>query len=151
MVMAWWKNGLIFAAGGAVGVIAGALFYEAVMDDMRYDNYEDEEPERDGIKLLADKIRREATDAMEACQTDKEREAVYWQVKESVQGMQEAIAKKGEEIIVELQKQALVVAEEAERKAPENRVQHIKDTMRELADSLDDTLDTLKPNPAPAV
>lgn len=84
MAMAWWKNGLIFAAGGAVGVIAGALLYEVVMDDIRCDSDEDEEPERDGITLLADKIRREATYAMEACRTDEEREIVYEQVKESV-------------------------------------------------------------------
>ena len=149
--MAWWKNGLIFAAGGAVGVIAGALLYEAVMDDIRCDNDEDEEPEGDGITLLADKIRREATAAMKACRTDEERQAVYEQVKDSVRGMQKSIAEKGEEIIVELQKQALVTVDEAERDAPEKRVQSVKDTMQELADSLDETLDLLNPNSAPAV
>ena len=146
MAMAWWKNGLIFAAGGAVGVIAGALLYEAVMDDIRCDCDEDEEPERDGITLLADKIRREATDAMEACRTDEEREIVYEQVKESVRGMQKSIEEKGEEIIVELQKQALVAIEDVEKDAPEDKVQSIKDTMREFADSLDETLDSLKPH-----
>lgn len=151
MAMAWWKNGLIFAAGGAVGVIAGALLYEAVMDDIRYDSDEDEKPERDGITLLADKIRCEATAAMEACRTDEERENVYEQVKESVRGMQKSIAEKGEEIIAELQKQVLVAVEEAEKDAPEKNVQSIKDTMRELADSLDETLDSLKPDPTPAV
>ena len=149
MTMAWWKNGLIFAAGGAVGVIAGALLYEAVMDDICYND--DEESEGDGIKLLSDKIRREATKAMAACQTDEERDAVYEQVKESVRGMQKSIAEKGEEIIVDLQKQTLVAAEETERDASENKAQHIKDTMQELANSLDETLESLKSNPIPAV
>ena len=38
MAMEWWNNGLIFVSGGAVGVIAGALLYEAVMDDIRCDS-----------------------------------------------------------------------------------------------------------------
>lgn len=60
--------------------------------------------------------------------------------------MQKSIEEKGEEIIVELQKQALVAIEDAEKDAPEDKVQSIKDTMRELADSLDGTLDSLKPH-----
>lgn len=142
--MSWWKNGLLLAAGGTVGLIAWALLYEAVFDKNEYER-DYSEPERDGIKLLVEKIRREATVAMEECETDEEREQVYLQVKESVEEIKETLEKKSDELIKELKKRAKMEVTENERKKPEKHVQDIKDTMRKFADSLDETIETIRP------
>lgn len=142
--MTWWKNGLFLAAGGAIGLIAGTLLSEAIMED-DYDDDSDEAPELDGIKILTAKIRREAEAAMASCKSDAERDAVYAQIKESVQTMQERLAQKSEQIIADLQAQAARTAAPDEAPEAADPVQNIKDTMQELADALDKTLETLKP------
>ncbi len=143
--MAWWKNGLLLAAGGAVGLIAGALLYEAVLDEKDYSDDDDDLPERDGISLLAEKIRIEASAAMDACETEEEREAVYAQVKDAVHEMQEKLAQKGEEIIEQLKERTIAAAETAEESESGQHVKKVKDTLQQLTDSLDETLESLKP------
>lgn len=141
--MTWWKNGLLLAAGGAVGLIAGALLCETTFDEEK-DGSGRNLSEEAAVQALMTKIRREAMSAMEECETDEEREAVYSQVKQSIQETQELLAQKGEELIAELQKQAMGASNDNHRN-PEMRVQNIKDTLRNLTDSLDETLASLKP------
>lgn len=141
--MTWWKNGLLLAAGGAVGLIAGALLCETTFDDEQ-DGLGGNLSEENAIQALVAKIRREAMNAMEECETDEEREAVYSQVKHSIQETQELLAQKRNELIAELQQQALEASADNDRN-PEKRMQNIKDTLQDLTDSLDETLAALKP------
>ena len=139
--MSWWKNCFLVATG----VVAGALLYEQVMndeDDKRdVDEDDDEEIEQDGIEILLSKVRCEAMVAMAKCRSYEEREAVYAQLKETVQEMQDALAEKGEAMIEQLRA-------EAERQGREDEpdgVESIKEAMQQIKDSLEDALESLKP------
>ena len=149
--MSWWKNCFLVATG----VVAGALLYEKVMseeDDAPKDAADDgEEAEPDGMDLLVAKVRREATLAMAQCENDEEREAVYAQVKSSVQEIQDALAKKGEALIEQLKEEAEQQGEAADD-GVERHVQDIKAAMQQVRESLEDTLESLKPAaPEPAL
>lgn len=148
--MSWWKNCFLVATG----VVAGALLYETVMndeDDVSEDAADDgEEAEPDGMEILIEKVRREATLAMAQCENDEEREAVYAQVKESVQEIQDALAKKAQALIEELKEEAEQQGEAADD-GVERHVQDIKAAMQQVRESLEDTLESLKPAaPEPA-
>ena len=139
----------------ATGVVAGALLYETVMNDDKEDDDDDdmvdeddadevEAPESDGMELLVAKVRREATLAMACCTSDEEREVVYAQVKESVQEMQDALAKKGEALIEQL-KEKVGQQGTAEEDSVAQSIQSIEDAMKQIRESLEDTLESLKP------
>ena len=142
--MSWWKNCFLVATG----VVAGALLYETVMnDDTDNDCDEDDETEefeRDGMEILIEKVRREATLAMAQCENDEERETVYAQVKSSVQEIQDALAKKGEALIEQLKEEAEQQGEAADD-GVDRHVQDIKAAMQQVRESLEDTLESLKP------
>ena len=149
--MSWWKNCFLVATG----VVAGALLYETVMNDDKEDDDDDdmvdeddadevEAPESDGMELLVAKVRREAMLAMACCTSDEEREVVYAQVKESVQEMQDALAKKGEALIEQL-KEEVGQQGTAEEDSVEQSIQSIEDAMKQIRESLEDTLESLKP------
>lgn len=149
--MSWWKNCFLVATG----VVAGALLYETVMndeDDAPEDAADDEEEAApDGMDLLVAKVRREATLAMAQCENDEEREAVYAQVKSSVQEIQDALAKKGEALIEQLKEEAEQQGEAADD-GVDRHVQDIKAAMQQVRESLEDTLESLKPAaPEPAL
>ncbi|AEB99968.1 hypothetical protein [Selenomonas sputigena] len=149
--MSWWKNCFLVATG----VVAGALLYETVMsNDTDNDCDEDDEAEefeRDGVEILVAKVRREATLAMAQCENDEEREAVYAQVKSSVQEIQDALAKKGEALIEQLKEEAEQQGEAADD-GVDRHVQDIKAAMQQVRESLEDTLESLKPAaPEPAL
>lgn len=146
--MTWWKNGLLLAAGGAVGLVAGVLLCETDFEDEQ-DGQDATQSKEDAVQALVARVRCEAIAAMEECETDEEREAVYAQVRQSIQETQEMLAKKGNELIAELQKQEEAIVEDS--KTPEKHVQNIKDTLQELTNSLDETLVSLKPNVPVAV
>lgn len=141
--MSWWKNCFLVATG----VVAGALLYETVMnDDTDNDCDEDDEAEefeRDGMEILIEKVRREATLAMAQCENDEEREAVYARVKASVQEIQDALAKKGEALIEQLKEEAEQQGE-AEPDGVAMRVESIEKAMQQIKDSLEDTLESLQ-------
>ena len=158
--MTWWKNGLLLAAGGVAGLaLAAWLESENKSDHWDYD----EEVERakvkalksDGMKILVEKVKSEAEWAMEECTTDEEREAVYAEVEASIHKLQATLAKRGEKIIADLKAQA-IEAQESEHDNAENTastderaVRHFKSTMEDLTKSLDETLASIKPEPAP--
>ena len=137
--MTLWKNGLLLAAGGLVG-----LALAAILDDT------DEQPkaksEVDAMELLVEEIRSEAEWAMEECTTDEEREMVYMQVKDSVKRFQDVLQEKGEEIIADLREQAAEAPSKEEVEASvESRVQEFKKKMDGLTDTLNQTLSDLEP------
>ena len=150
--MGWWKNCFLVATG----VVAGALLYETVMNDDKEDDDDDDDAveavdeddvettETDGMGLLVSKVRREAMLAMACCTSDEEREVVYAQVKESVQEMQDALAKKGEALIEQL-KEKVGQQGTAEEDSVAQSIQSIEDAMKQIRESLEDTLESLKP------
>ena len=103
------------------------------------------------LDVLVKDIRDEAQWAMDECTTDEEREQVYAEVKKSVQKIQLTLQEKGEEIIADLRAQAAEAPSREEvAESVENRVQHFKEKMDNLSDSLNQTLADLKPKTAEA-
>ena len=164
--MSWCQNGLLLAAGGIAG-LALAAWLESEGKSDRWDCDEEMERERakalraDGMKILVEKVRREAEWAMEECTTDEEREAVYAEVEESIRKLQASLDKRGKKIIADLKAQLVEAQLNEEYDASDNEeleggdkkaaVRHFKSTIEDLTKSLDDTLASLKPDPNPAV
>ena len=170
--MGWIKNGLLLTAGGILGTFVGVMIRDRIAME-RYDYLldDDEEP-RDGLRILLDNIRSEAASAMEACEDDAAREAVYAKIQDSINHLRSELQTQGEAIIAEFRQQqeeakaagaegAEAAGDEgAEASAAEGEgtvdehMQKIKDMMGKAEDTLRETLDALKPqpsDPAPAV
>lgn len=178
--MGWIKNGLLLTAGGILGTFVGVMIGDRIAME-RYDYLldDDEEP-RDGLQILLDNIRSEAASAMEACEDDAAREAVYAKIQDSINHLRSELQTQGEAIIAEFRRQQeeakaagaegaeaagaegaeAAGAEGAEASAAEGEgtvdehMQKIKDMMGKAEDTLRETLDALKPqpsDPAPAV
>lgn len=86
---------------------------------------------------------------MEECTNDEERAAVYAEIKTSIGALQEKLAERGAEIIVELEAQFAEGSDEAgpmnEPPVQTTQVQNIRDALDELAQSMDETLKGLQP------
>ena len=161
--MGWIKNGLLLTAGGILGTFVGVIIGDRIAME-RYDYLldDDEEP-RDGLRILLDNIRCEAASAMEACEDDSAREAVYAKIQDSINHLRSELQTEGEAIIAEFRQQEeakAARAEGAEASATEGEgtvdehMQKIKDMMDKAEGTLRETLDALKPqssDPAPAV
>ena len=161
--MGWIKNGLLLTAGGILGTFVGVIIGDRIAME-RYDYLldDDEEP-RDGLRILLDNIRCEAASAMEACEDDAAREAVYAKIQDSINHLRSELQTQGEAIIAEFRQQEeakAARAEGAEASATEGEgtvdehMQKIKDMMDKAEGTLRETLDALKPqssDPAPAV
>jgi len=151
--MTWWKNGLLLAAGGVVGLaLAAWLESEGRSDD--YDEDYDERPRRkapkaDGMELLVEKVRRDAEWAMEECTTDEQREKVYAEVSASIKELQATLEKRGQEIIADLREQALSDGSMEDLDEDTDAITNFKNSMIDLTKSLDETLTSLKPTVAP--
>lgn len=165
--MGWIKNGLLLTAGGILGTFVGVIIGDRIAME-RYDYLldDDEEP-RDGLRILLDNIRCEAASAMEACEDDAAREAVYAKIQDSINHLRSELQTQGEAIIAEFRQQqeeakaaraegtggAEASAAEGEGTVDEH-MQKIKDMMDKAEGTLRETLDALKPqssDPAPAV
>lgn len=165
--MGWIKNGLLLTAGGILGTFVGVIIGDRIAME-RYDYLldDDEEP-RDGLRILLDNIRCEAASAMETCEDDAAREAVYAKIQDSINHLRSELQTQGEAIIAEFRQQqeeakaaraegtggAEASAAEGEGTVDEH-MQKIKDMMDKAEDTLRETLDALKPqssDPAPAV
>ena len=165
--MGWIKNGLLLTAGGILGTFVGVIIGDRIAME-RYDYLldDDEEP-RDGLRILLDNIRCEAASAMEACEDDAAREAVYAKIQDSINHLRSELQTQGEAIIAEFRQQqkeakaaraggtggAEASAAEEEGTVDEH-MQKIKDMMDKAEGTLRETLDALKPqssDPAPAV
>lgn len=90
------EDALFLAAGGIVGLIAGA----ALMSDKEEDDDEDEEervaPKVAGrsIEELVASLKNEAQQALVNCETDEEREEVSASIRQSIEGLQAVLAKR---------------------------------------------------------
>lgn len=132
--MTWRKDGLLLAIGGLAGLALAAVL------ESNDENSEDVQ-ETDALESLISDIRQEAEWAMVECSTDEEREKVYAQVKESVRNFQLTLQQRSEEIIADLQEQA-VEAPDREEIASEldERVAAFKQRMEQMTARLDETL-----------
>lgn len=142
--MGFMKNTLLVALGGLTG-----LFVAAILDGEEKEPSEEASKETEGIELLAAQIREEAEAAMEGCKTQEEREMVYTQVEESVRAMQAKLQEKGEAIIENLKAQA--VESKTEEVPVSEYVQNLQDKLQAITKALDETLESLKPEPNPAL
>lgn len=165
--MGWIKNGLLLTAGGILGTFVGVIIGDRIAME-RYDYLLDDDAEpRDGLRILLDNIRCEAASAMEACEDDAAREAVYAKIQDSINHLRSELQTQGEAIIAEFRQQqeeakaaraegtggAEASAAEGEGTVDEH-MQKIKDMMDKAEGTLRETLDALKPqssDPAPAV
>lgn len=132
--MTWRKDGLLLAIGGLAGLALAAVLESSDEDSELVQ-------ETDALESLIGDIRKEAEWAMAECSTETEREKVYAQVKESVREFQLTMQQRGEEIIADLQEQA-VDAPDREEIASEldERVAAFKQRMEQMAARLDETL-----------
>jgi len=143
--MSWVKNGLLLATGGIIGLCVAAAL-EADGDETEHS---EGLRDVDGIAVLGEKLRREAEWAMEECTNDEERAAVYDELKTSIWALQEKLGQRGAEIIAELEAQFEEKGEDAAlHPAPitsAERTQSIRAAVGELAQSLDEALELLRP------
>lgn len=158
------KNGLLLTAGGILGTFVGGLIGDRIAME-RYDYLLDDDDEpRDGLRILLDNIRCEGGSAMEACEDDEAREAVYAKIQDSINHLRSELQTQGEAIIAEFRRQQegakAARAEGAEASGAEGEgavdehMQKIKDMMDKAEEALRKTLAPLKPpasDPAPAV
>ena len=133
-----------FVIGGVAGWMLATILNEEKVEKA-------DVPPEQALEVLVKNIRDEAQWAMEECTTDKERELVYEQVKESVQKIQLTIQEKGEEIVADLREQAAEAPSREEvSNTVESRVQDFKEKMDKLSDSLNQAISDLKPKTAEA-
>ena len=158
--MGWIKNGLLLTAGGILGTFVGVIIGDRIAME-RYDYLLDDEEPRDGLRILLDNIRCEAASAMEACEDDAAREAVYAKIQDSINHLRSELQTQGEAIIAEFRQQqeeakaaraegtggAEAAAAEEEGTVDEH-MQKIKDMMDKAEGTLRETLDALKPQPS---
>ena len=142
--MGFMKNTLLVALGGLTG-----LFVAAILGGEEKEPSEEASKETEGIELRAAQIREDAEAAMEGCKTQEEREMVYTQVEESVRAMQAKLQEKGEAIIENLKAQA--VESKTEEVPVSEYVQNLQDKLQAITKALDETLESLKPEPNPAL
>lgn len=132
--MTWRKDGLLLAIGGLAGLALAAVL------ESNDENSEDVQ-ETDALESLISDIRQEAEWAMVECSTDEEREKVYAQVKESVRNFQLTLQQRSEEIIADLQEQAMDAPDREEIASElDERVAAFKQRMDQMSARLDETL-----------
>ena len=136
--MAGWKDGLLILSGGTLGLMLAAIL-DAV--DEEEDKKFEEKP--DAMNLLVSKIRFEAEEALAACENGEDREKVFAQVENSVRDMQNNLQQKTEKILADLKIQ-VGTPKGSEKISSAEHLKNITDTFKNLSDSLDEALDSLK-------
>ena len=86
-IMGYMKDGLLLAAGGAVGLIAGVMLCDELQDKKSdaLANPDDGVLSMDKLSAIVDQVRDEAFDAMSRCETDEERSVVFADCQEAIQ------------------------------------------------------------------
>lgn len=146
------EDALFLAAGGIVGLIAGA----ALMSDDEEDEEDEEEavaPKAVGrnIDELIASLKSEAQQAFVNCETDEEREEVSASIRQSIEGLQAVLAKhtavKGTE--EEASTSFINLGEDGQPQPNESfapkPAQRFQDLAAKLEQALDETLADLPP------
>ena len=146
--MTWWKNCLLLAAGGVAG-LALAAWLESECEKESSEAGGCSDLKVDGIELLVEKVRRDAQWAMDECTTDEEREKVYADVSASIHKLQTTLQQRGVAIIADLKEQVLNAGDiEDLDESIDNAVRQFKSDMEDLTKALDETLVSVKTEPA---
>lgn len=95
------------------------------------------------MNLLVSKIRFEAEEALSYCENDEDREKVFAQIENSVRDMQNNLQQKTEKIISDLKSQTSI-PDDSEKNSSAEHLKNITDTFKNLSDSLDEALESLK-------
>ena len=149
------EDALLLAAGGIVGLIAGA----ALMSDDEEDGDEEKaervapKATRSSIEELIASLKNEAQQALVNCETDEEREEVSASIRKSIEGLQAVLAKRtaakateteaeASDRFVELGKDGQPQPDESFAPKPAQRFQ---DLAAKLEQALDETLADLPP------
>ena len=150
------EDALFLAAGGIVGLIAGA----ALMSDDEDDEDEEEEarvaPKAAGrsIEELVASLKSEAQQALVNCETDEEREEVSASIRQSIEGLQAVLAKrtataKATETEAEASASFVNLSEDGQPQPDESfapkPAQRFQDLAAKLEQALDETLADLPP------
>lgn len=136
------KNGLLFVAGGLASIALISLL-EASDDDI-YDMDTQECDNKDvALQKIVDEVRKDAKWAMDECRNDEEREKVYVQVREAIQSFQTKLQSSGDEIIADLRSQ--IPGDINDDEALEERITSFVNKMNHVTDTLNQTLEDMKP------
>lgn len=151
------EDALFLAAGGIVGLIAGA----ALMSDDEEDDDEEEEvrvaPKATSrsIEDLVASLKSEAQQALVNCETDEEREEVSASIRQSIEGLQAVLAKrtatasKATEKEAEASDRFVDLGEDGQPQPNESfapkPAQRFQDLAAKLEQALDETLADLPP------
>lgn len=155
-----WKNGMVYALGGAALFLAGGIFKD-LLDELDEDDEDTESNESNegnegedveklseknseaagksslnGLNGIVDIVRREAEAALAECKTDEERQAVYAKIEMAVQELQASLTEKGT-AIAEAVKEKEAARENADGI---DHVANIYQATREAGNALDDML-----------
>lgn len=140
--MAGWKDGLLILSGGALGLMLAAIL-DAVDEDEEKNSEKTFEEKPDAMNLLVSKIRFEAEEALSACENDEECEKVFAQIEDSVRDIQNNLQQKTEKILIDLKSQ-VGTPKNSEKISSAEHLKNITDTFKNLSDSLDEALASLK-------
>lgn len=124
-------EGLAF---GTAGVLGGLILY-ALMEE---DEAKKETTITDGLQDIADLVKREAKMALADCKSEEERQAVYAQVRSTIEELQGVMDEKSEAILA-LQEQKAEAGDEEAR----THVENLRQTTASVRTALDDVLKAL--------
>lgn len=145
-IMGYIKDGLLLAAGGAVGLIAGVMLCDE-LQDRKSDtivNLDDGTLSMNKLSAIVDKVRDEAFEAMSRCETDEERSVVFADCQDAIQKMHVVLTERGESMLRQVKERAELSAE-VTKEVSNARSNHIKATIEELTDELDNVLKSIAP------
>ena len=87
------EDALLLAAGGIVGLIAGAALASDDEEETEEEECIAQKASGHGIEELIASLKSEAHQALVNCETDEEREEVSANIRQSIEGLQAALAK----------------------------------------------------------
>ena len=148
------EDALFLAAGGIVGLIAGAALMSDDEDDEEGEARVEPKAAGRSIEDLVASLKSEAQQALVNCETDEEREEVSASIRKSIEGLQAVLAKRtatakateteaeASDRFVELGKDGQPQPDESFAPKPAQRFQ---DLAAKLGQALDETLADLPP------
>ena len=142
--MSYMKDGLLLAAGGAIGLIAGVMLCDTLNDEDTAEPNSARTSEESNLAAVVEKVRQEALVAMERCETAEERAAVYADCQESIGKMQTLLTQHGEAMLRDVKERAELSAE-VTQEVSVARSKHIKTTIDGLTEELDNILRDIAP------
>lgn len=142
--MSYMKDGLLLAAGGAIGLIAGVMLCDTLQKEVPEKPLASETSDEENLVAIVEKVRDEALAAMESAETDEERSHVYAECQAAIQKMQAVLTERGESLLRDVKERAELTAE-VTQEVSVARSKHIQATIEELTEELDSILKSIAP------